>query len=47
MIENTDEQSDGRDAQGKVCAQGHTISILFSGMSLSQPLHVFVSPQAP
>lgn len=31
----------------KVCAQGHKTSILFSGMSLSQPLHVFINPQAP
>ena len=37
MIEDTDEQSDGRDAQGKVCAQGHTASILFSCVSLHQP----------
>ena len=46
MIEDIDEQPDGRNAQGKVCRKGLGAFVLSWGAPLSQHLHVFTNTEA-
>ena len=46
MIEDIDEQPDGRNAQGKVCRKGLGAFVLSWGAPLSQRLHVFTNTEA-
>ena len=39
----TQRQSDGRDAEKKVCGMGHEASMLFAVMPLSPNFHVFTN----
>ena len=46
VIKDTEEQGDGRDAQGKVCEERHQASIPSLGGPLSQHLHRFTHLEA-